>query len=163
MNNDETLGYVWSMGNVRDSVLEAGTDSGKAVFRMQKLDCIRNVSLREDGGVKVELSVKATLNIVELSRFDKMAADEWMPRLIQMAQDEIRQKITVSFEAARRLDADIYGFGTSVHRKYPKQWRAMKDRWDKIFPDIELNVQAKVRIPGIGQIGRSLEMGEKES
>lgn len=158
LNNDETLGYVWSMGNVRDSIVEAHNGSGKAVFRMAKLDCIRDVSLREDGGVKVELSVRATLNVVELSGLEKMTAEELLSCLEQMAQDEIQQKITGSFEAARRLGADIYGFGTSVYRKYPKQWRAMKDRWDEIFPDIELNVNARVRIPGIGQVGRPLEM-----
>lgn len=104
------------------------------------------------------LSVETDLSIDELSGFDGMTSDELMPVLIRMAQEEIRQKIMACFGTARRLDADIYGFGMSVYRKYPKEWRTMKSQWDKIFPKLDLDVQTKVQISAVGQIGPSLEM-----
>lgn len=160
LTNDETTGYVWSMGGVQNSVLEVVGDKGKAVFRIAKLDCKREVTLRPDGGVSVALSVETDLSIDELSGFDGMTSDELMPVLIRMAQEEIRQKIMACFGTARRLDADIYGFGMSVYRKYPKEWRTMKGQWDKIFPKLDLDVQTKVQISAVGQIGPSLEMKE---
>ena len=158
LTNDEATGYVWSMGNVSNAVLEAGSGKGKATFRVASLGCKRAVTLKPDGGVSVSLSVEADLSIDELSGFDGMTPDELIPVLIRMAQDEIRKKITACFGAARRLDADIYGFGVAVYRKYPKEWRTMKGRWDKIFPKLDLDVQTKVKISGGGQIGPSLEM-----
>lgn len=158
LNNDETLGYVWSQGHVKKSDVTAANDLGKAVFHIAKLDCKRNVMLRPDGGVRVALAVETTLTIGELSGFDGMTPDKLMPYLVELAQEEIRQKIIDSFAAARRLNADIYGFGTAVHRKYPKEWKTMKEQWNTLFPDIELNVQVKAHIPGTGKIVRSLEM-----
>ncbi len=136
----------------------AGAGLSRAVFHIIRLNSKRDVTFRPDGRVHVALSVVATMNISELSGFSGMTADEIMPYLIKIAEEEIRQKIMDSFAAARRLNADIYGFGTSVHRKYPKAWKTMKERWDAIFPNIELNVQAKVHIPATGQIVQSLEM-----
>ena len=162
LTNDETMGYIWSMGNVQQCDMETGSSLGKAVFHITKLDCKRDITLRQDKGVQVALSADATLNVGELSGFAGMAPDELLLYLVQLAEEEIRRKITDSFETARGLNADIYGFGTSVHRKYPKEWEMMKGQWDAIFPDIEFSVKARVHIPGTGQIIQSLEMeGDK--
>lgn len=159
LSNDQVLGYIWAMGNVKQSDMTTGTDLGKAVFHISALDCKRDVALREDGGVKVTLSIESTLNVSELSGFNGITPGELLPRLEQMAQDEIRKKITDSFNAVRKLNADIFGFGTSVHRKYPKEWKTMNEQWDTLFPDIELDVQVQVHLPSTGQIVQSLEMG----
>ncbi len=158
LTNDEAMGYIWSMGNVRQCDMEAGSSLGKAVFHIIKLDCKREITLRPDEGVRVELTVNATLNLGELSGFTGLSSDELLLYLVRLAEEEIQRKITDSFETVRGLNADIYGFGTSVHRKYPKEWMTMKGRWDAIFPDIEFSVKARVNIPGTGQIIQSLEM-----
>jgi spore germination protein KC len=158
LDNSQTAGYVWSMGNVQKSVVQAGSHLGKAVFHIVKLNCKRKVTLRPDSGVKVALTVDADLTVDELSGFDNMTAEKLTPCLIAMAQNEIRHEIMNSYAAASRLDADIFGFGTSVYRKYPKQWRTMKGQWDEQFRNIDLSVQARVRLEGVGKIGNSLEM-----
>jgi spore germination protein KC len=86
-----------------------------------------------------------------------------MPYLVDLAQSEIRRKITDTFETTQTLNADIYGIGTSVHREYPKEWKELKNRWNELFPDIELDVQVKVHIPATGQIVKSLEMEGSKS
>jgi spore germination protein KC len=70
--------------------------------------------------------------------------------LEQKKTDAIRGEILAAFEKARELDADIFGFGDAVYQRYPKEWESMKDRWDEIFPDIELeiSIQAKLRLMG---------------
>ncbi|MGI6005156.1 MAG: Ger(x)C family spore germination protein [Christensenellales bacterium] len=158
MNNDETLGYIWGMGDVEQCGFTAGSSLGKAAFQTRKLDTKRTVTLRPDGGVQVALNVEATLNIGELRGFEGMKPEELTPHLTQVATEEIRRKITDTFVLAQEMNADIYGFGTSVYRKYPKEWKFMKARWDQIFPDIDLDVQIKVNIPATGQIIQSLEM-----
>lgn len=162
LSNDETMGYIWSMGNVKQCGAVAETDLGKAVFHIAQLSCKRKVSLRKDGGVRVTLSAEATVSVSELSGFGEMSPDQLLPYLIEMAKEEIRRKITGSFEAARRLNADIYGFGTSVHQKYPGKWESMKDQWDEIFQDIELNVEVEVHLPATGQTIQNLEMEENK-
>lgn len=163
LNNDEVLGYIWAMGNVEQCGVVADCNLGRSVFQIINLDTERDVTLRPDGGVRVTLSVDATLNIDELRGFNGMTSKNLMPYLVDLAQSEIRREITGTFETAQTLNADIYWIGTSVHREYPKEWKELKNRWNELFPDIELDVQVKVHIPATGQIAKSLEMEGSKS
>jgi len=51
---------------------------------------------------------------------------------------------------AQAIGSDIFGFGAAIHRKYPKEWAAISDRWDQMFPaiDVEIQVNAQVRHSG---------------
>ena len=71
-----------------------------------------------------------------------------------------RERILATFEVAQELQADIYGFGTSVYREYPRQWKEMKGNWDELFQQIELIVEVDLRLVNTGQIVQSLTMEE---
>lgn len=51
---------------------------------------------------------------------------------------------------AQELNADIFGFGEEVRRKHPGQWKNMEDKWDELFPGLEVipEVDAKIRRTG---------------
>jgi len=160
LTNDETLGYIWTMGGVKNSSVAAEDDAGKAVFIIDELNSKRTLALREDGGVGVKISVDALLSVNELSGFSEMAPLELINHLIELSQDTIRQRIADTFETARNMKADIYEFGVSAHRKFPKEWRQMSDRWDDYFAGIEFEVEVKARIPSTGKVIKSLKMEE---
>lgn len=158
LNPEEMLGYMWTMGKVKESSMSVNTDLGKAAFQIIHINTKREVKLRPDGGVQVALDVDARMRISELHGFGQTDVKDLIPYLTEAAKEEIRQRIIDTFEEARELNADIYGFGTSVYRKYPKEWKTMKGRWDEIFPDTQVDVQVEVQIPGTGQIVQSVEM-----
>ncbi len=158
LNNDGVLGYLWAMGEVRGCAAIAQSDLGRVALHIANLDTKRDVFLCPDGGVRVVLSVDATLSIGELRGFSEMTPEDLIPYLIRLAQNKIRSRITDTFKTAQELNADIYRFGASVHRTYPKEWRDMKKHWDELFPEIELEVNVKVHLPSTGQILKSIEM-----
>lgn len=158
LSNDETLGYIWSFGNVKRCNFKVTDSSNMAVLHITGLDCKRDVTLRQDGGVSVDLSIDAVVGIAELSGFQDMKPPELLEHLENLAEEEIKAKIMRCFAVAKSLDADIFEFSSEVYQNHPQQWEAMKGRWDAIFSDIDLSVQAKVRIPETGQIVQSLEM-----
>lgn len=164
LDNAYTINYMWMMGHVERCNMDAVDPWGnKAAYHITKLDCKRDVMLREDGGVDVTLTVKAMLSVSELQGFADFKIRELLPYLATLAQDTIEKGIIDCFHEAQAMDADIFGFGTSVYRKYPKEWKAMEDRWDEIFKGINLSVKADVHIPGTGQIVQPLECEETEN
>lgn len=158
LTNDETLGYIWSFGNVQRCNFEVEDDSSRAVLRITNLDCKREVTLREDGGVRVFLSINSVLGVGELQGFKGMEPPELLKHLENLAQEEIKKTIIDCFMTAQNLNADIFGYCTMVYQKYPNQWNQMKNRWNEIFSNINFDVQVKVTIPATGQIVQSLEM-----
>jgi spore germination protein KC len=70
----------------------------------------------------------------------------------QEAEKDLENRVKLALkEVQKGLKADIFGFAEAFHRKYPEQWAAAKDRWDQIFPNVEVKVDAKVNIlrPGV--------------
>ncbi len=132
-------------------------------MNITNLDCKRDVILREDGRVQVRLNVDASAVVGELKGFQGFTPDELMSDLVAASRNEIRKSIVNTFELARDLDADIYGIGMSVYRKYPRKWRKMKKQWDHLFPETELDVKVRVQIPSTGQVVESLEMGVEQN
>lgn len=162
LDNDETMGYLWALGAVRQGSVTVEDDQGVAVLRILKMDVNRKTVLRPDGGVKVTLEVDATLRAGELQGFAQMSLEELRPALTTLAQKQIEKQILATAEAARSLGTDIYGFGRSFHTEHPKEWKELEDRWDALFADMELDVQVKVQIPELGQILKTLEMEEED-
>jgi spore germination protein KC len=75
-----------------------------------------------------------------------------------MTEEEIASRITHSFETARAMGADIYGFGELVHEKPRDEWKTMSGNWEELFSDCELEVKVKATIPATGQIVQSINM-----
>ncbi len=160
LSNDDSLGYIWSLGNVKTSNVMLTEGANTAMLHISRLDCKRKVALRPDGGVRVELHLTGISGIAELSGFGQAKPAELMPYLETLAKAEIRERILATFEVAQELQADIYGFGTSVYREYPRQWKEMKGNWDELFQQIELIVEVDLRLVNTGQIVQSLTMEE---
>ncbi len=161
LTNEEAVGYILSFGDVKKCNIGVSDGTDMAGLHIATLDCKREVTLRQDGGVRVSLTINSVANVSELHGFEEMKPPELLKYLKNLAQEEIKNKITDCVSAAQALDADIFGFGTMVYKQYPKQWSEMKDRWSEVFSDIDLSIQVKVRIPETGQIVQSLEMEEK--
>lgn len=44
--------------------------------------------------------------------------------------------------------ADVLGFGEAIHRANPTEWRKIKDDWQTIYPEVEVNVKVNVYTRG---------------
>ncbi len=160
LTNEEAIGYILSFGDVKRCNISVYDGTDIAGLHIATLDCKREVTLQQDGGVRVSLTINSVANVSELHGFEEMKPPELLKHLENLAQEEIKNKITGCFSAAQTLAADIFGFCTMVFKKYPRQWSEMKARWGELFTDIDLHVQVKVRIPETGQIVQSLEIEE---
>lgn len=163
ISSEETMGFLFAMGDVKLATIVAQSDKGHAVFNTVKMKTKKNVTLRQDGGVKVTLSVNATLGISELNGFKGFIPLELVPYLVDMVQEQIKNQITNTFDKTKALSADIFEIGSTIYRTHPKEWKNMKSDWDKLFSDIELEVEVLVKLPNTGKILQSLEMEEGKS
>ena len=55
--------------------------------------------------------------------------------ILHAAQKEIEKVIKdymeQGWEAAKRMKVDLPHFADKIHRKYPKDWQKLKDRWEE--------------------------------
>lgn len=81
--------------------------------------------------------------------------------------DAIHQKIKEDIVEGVRLiqekyHADILGIGRSIHQHMPKEWDKMKDRWNDIYPDVEVKVIPHVIIENVGIVNKPIGVMEED-
>lgn len=63
----------------------------------------------------------------------------------------IQEQITSTIKRVQSdYGLDIFGFGQVVHRKYPANWKLVKEDWDKIFASAGVSVDIKINISRTG-------------
>ena len=76
-----------------------------------------------------------------------------MIKLVEKAfQQDIEDRIELALKQVQHeMKADIFDFATDFYREYPQEWKAAKNNWDEIFPNVKVitDIHAYVRRPGL--------------
>jgi len=78
-------------------------------------------------------------------------------------QEDIQKRIELAIQQAQhKVKADIVKFGKEFHRKYPKEWKKVEDRWPEVFSEMEVEVNVEAHIRRQGYINKPGGLPEKE-
>ncbi|GMK43227.1 Ger(x)C family spore germination protein [Paenibacillus glycanilyticus] len=84
-----------------------------------------------------------------------------------LVQNEINKKtsehvLAMITKVQKQYGTDVLGFNHIVNRQHPAAWNRMKGQWDRIFPEIEVNVKVKINLKYVGLVGPPLQYKESE-
>lgn len=150
LDKSEGRGLMWVLDKVKSGIIEVKSSEGDLVA----LETVRAEgefsSELVDGKVKIKVKIFEEGNIGEDDGTKDLSAVSEVAFLEQQKIEVIKSEVMAAVKKAKELDSDIFGFGESVHRKYPKEWASMEDEWDEIFPtvEVEVEVEAKLRLMG---------------
>lgn len=153
LNPKESRGLLWVRGEVKGGNIDIVVpEEGKTV----SLEILRartrlTPSIR-DGRVFMKVEIKEESNLVETFAPLDLEKPETIERLEKLLAGAIREEVESALSRAQQeYRSDVFGFGEAVHRKYPGQWKEIKDTWTDIFPGVEVEVlvDAKIRRTGL--------------
>jgi spore germination protein KC len=155
LDKQETRGYNWVMGKVESGiiVIEKPGHEGKYVG----LELIRAKSEIKpemtDGKPEITVKVVAEANIGDIQEMLDVTDTKAMVaaaerRMATVIANEIG---LVLHKTQLELASDILGFGRAIYRKYPKEWRNLRETWnDQGFKDLKVKIEVQTRIRHIG-------------
>jgi len=153
----ESRGLLWVQGKVKSGIVTFPwpDDPGKEI----SIEILRVHSkiepLIKDGKIGINVMVEQAGNVGEIECPIDLTEPGIMEKLAKSEENAIKTEIDWALKKARQYHSDIFGFGSQVHIKYPKEWKSIEKTWrDEIFPEMEVNVDVKVRL---NQIGLSIE------
>ena len=150
LDKSEGRGLLWILGKVKSGIINVeGPQNDKVsleiIHAQSKLapeikgsEITMKIAVSEEGNIGEEMGTE------DLSMLSEIEILE------QRKTEVIRNEIMAAVKKAQELNADIFGLGDAVHKKYPKQWKSMESNWDEIFPNIkvEVKIEAKLRLMG---------------
>ncbi|AKN31394.1 spore gernimation protein GerC [Clostridium carboxidivorans P7] len=158
LNMNETRGMQWIRGKVKDGSITAALDSSKITFFL--LNAASKIKpIVENDSVTMQITIKTESSILEMpGKLDPMKNPKIMDNLAKLQNEAIEKEVKLALNAAqKKLSADIFDFGGVIHREYPKTWSKLEGNWNKIFPNIKVEVVVNSTIKAPGMISKQLK------
>jgi spore germination protein KC len=97
-----------------------------------------------DGTVMMHIKLNVSIGLGDQGPGINLFTPAGMEKIKAAVSDAVKQQIARSIEKAKEYNTDIFGFGQSLSRYYPKQWKDMEDKWDELFQTVQYDVEIKV-------------------
>lgn len=142
LNKWETRGMLWILGDTKSGIIVV--KSPHCNVAEVSLEIIESSSEIEPvfigDTLQIIIKVREQGNLGEFPcHGDVLSPDMWHS-LENRQASAIQSEIMMALNKARELNADIFGFGEAVHKKYPEKWKDLEPRWEEIFPALEVQV-----------------------
>lgn len=163
LTTDESKGYKYIIGDVKKTTAYSYyDDKAKITADVTKAKSKINVFLvNNKPNFNVLISLKQ--NIVDVEGDFDVSKVENKKIMNEIAEKKTKLICEESVNAAQKeFGTDIFGFGEAVHRKYPKLWQKIKDKWDTEFIDVPVNINVSVKTDQLGEITKPLFIKEKK-
>lgn len=150
LNARESSGLLWGINKVDKGYVVIPEASFEIIHAKSKI-----VAELKDNKIKITIEIDERSNLTEYKGSEDLTP-EILKKLEKNQAKEIKSQVMAAVEKSLSLNADIMGFGDSVHRKYKNEWKALEPIWDEIYPDIEVVVKVSIKINEIGDINKAL-------
>lgn len=148
-----TRGVLWLRNEIKVYTVVFKSEESEGLISLKPVKAkIKLIPKIEGETWKITVRVKTEGDIIKNgTRMDPMN-----PRLLAVMRKgfevDVKERIeSAVYEIQQKHKVDIFDFAKVFHRKYPKQWEKMKDRWEVQFPKVQVitEIDAKILRPGL--------------
>lgn len=161
LDNRETRGLNWVTGKVKNTIINipSPNENGKLIAIAITKASSKIIPEMREGKISFIIDVNVEGNIAEqqdsgnyFKYLDSFATLE------EIQKDMIEKEIQTTIDKVQtKLGSDILGFGSIYSKKYPQEWKGIKDDWDTIFPTVSYEVKVDARLRNLGLILRPIQ------
>ena len=148
----QTRGMLFIEDKVKAGVLILKVEDAEITAEIRKSNSDVKAHLYEDGTIEYDIEVTVILGLGDQTGTFNIADPDNMPKLKAAAEVAVKNEIQSAVAQAQKLNADVFGFGEYLKRKYPDQWSGVSENWDTLFPNVTVNISVKAKPDGSGRI-----------
>lgn len=164
LNNKETRGLAWVLNKMKLGRITATLPGDNGNVGMVLTGSKRKITADVRGGkIKIHILLQGNGSIYENNTKLDIGQTENL-KLVQTAleksvETEVRDLL---IKAQKKYKVDVVGFGQTIYRDQPGQWKLLKEKWDTKFPEVDATITVELSIRGTGMAGPPLLLEEKE-
>ena len=105
--------------------------------------------ISQDGNIKIKYDIRLEGHLHEFIINENMSLDkeEVLIGMQNQAEKELKRDLEKTIEKLqKKYNADAIFISEYLNKYHPKLWKEIKDDWDEIFPDIDIEVDVNVFI-----------------
>jgi spore germination protein KC len=158
LNRKESRGVLWVNGKLQNDVIvlncprkESGTISLQIKHTTSQLS-----PHIVNGKPEMDLAIKVDGDIGQITCQNTNLSSDELEEMNKQLRGMIRQEVMQTFSKVKEeWQADIFDFGESIYRKYPKEWKEISPEWRKGgLKEMQVHVKVRANISRYGLRGR---------
>lgn len=157
LNQDESKGFNYIMGNVQSTVGRVPCPNGGELV-IEIMSANGDIVPSYENGkptftIKTEINVNVAEVICEIDLKDPDTIKELEKNIEERQKKLLELVVSVAQE---QYKSDIFGFGSTFRKKYPRVWKKIKEDWDEQFPTVEVKYEPNVTVNLTGTMNESI-------
>lgn len=115
----------------------------------------------EDEVIKMKVDIDLDVNIAEINGTTDFMSSAGQQKLYAAAKKQLESEIKTMYLKVRdNYGTDVFGFGRRIEMKMPAVWNQIKNDWDELFTELELDVNLNLKIRGSATTRTPLKIGD---
>ncbi|WP_101843513.1 Ger(x)C family spore germination protein [Halobacillus sp. Marseille-P3879] len=151
LDDREARGIAWVLNEIRRTVLTIKCEKNKeliaAEVRYSKTKLTASV---DEGKPEMTINVQGEGPLEEAACPMDLTDPKVIDQINEKFESAIKQEVTKAVKIAQEQKNDVLGFGETISRSHPEEWKSMKDNWDETFSEMDVHVEAEFFIRKTG-------------
>ena len=160
LNEVETQGLSFIKSEAQGGVIPIAFDSTRKNISFLFRDVSTKVKpvIKKDG-ITFQIKIKGTGELIGAApQTVDITKKSNVKKMEGLINQEVERRCRNSVVRAKEMRADIFGFGDKIHRTHPQVWKKIENRWEDIFPHVDIDIKAEFSVEHSGLINKSLEI-----
>ncbi len=152
LNPKETRGLLWLRGKMEKGIVVVPGNPQRKKLAFEIIRSTTRIEPEYDGEkIRFLVEITAEGNLAEQQTPQDLSTPEALRRMEEEIAREITARVKSALDRAQgEYGVDSFGFGEAFHRKYKKEWRKIKHRWNEEFADAEISLTVKAHVRNTG-------------
>lgn len=160
LNEEEGKGYNYITNKIENTVgsIACPEEDEEMSIEVKRSKTKQRAKIDGSGKPKIEIHVHAQASIGETDCPIDLMNPKKMNELEKRVEKDITDIIEQTIHKVQdEYKTDIFGFGETIYRTYPKVWDEIKEEWREHFATLDVQVKVEVDIKQLGTIGNPLK------
>jgi len=155
LNQQLSRGLLWLRDEIRYSVVTFSPEGSDGYLSFYLLRSHTKLVPRIEGERwSMTVKIRTENDVIENTTALDLLEPDVTRKLEAELERAIERRVGQALERLQHvLRTDVMGFADAFHRKYPREWRKVRDRWDKKLPEVEVGVEVDANILRPGESG----------
>jgi len=152
-----TMGIMWLMDIIKQKALTLEPQQGQHVSVQLLRGHSKLIPSIVNDRWEITAHIEALVEIIENTTERDYSIPDHLEQLEAELEEQVNQDINQALELAQqKWKADVYQFADVFYRAYPKVWDKNKDRWEEIFPQVEVKLDTNIIVKRPGMTGKNI-------
>lgn len=149
----ESRGFLWVKDKVKSGIISVPCPENPNEFiSLEVIKAHSKVTpTLKKGEISLQINIEVESNLSERMCSQDFEENDTFEKLEEEENEAIKDEIYRIIEKAQKdYKLDIFGFGVTLKQKLPHEWQTVKSEWDKIFPEVNVDVVVNSKIKRTG-------------